>query len=60
MADRGYKAEVVRLGIPDEFIHHGTQEELWAICGFDVAAIVASVERILMVDITKTAGVQLG
>jgi 1-deoxy-D-xylulose-5-phosphate synthase len=60
MADRGYKAEVVRLGIPDEFIHHGTQEELWAICGFDVAAIVASVERILMVDLTKTAGVQLG
>ena len=60
MADRGYKAEVVRLGIPDEYIHHGTQEELWAACGFDVEAIVASVERILMVDITKTAGVQLG
>ncbi len=60
MADRGYKAEVVRLGIPDEYIHHGTQEELWATCGFDVAAIVASVERILMVDLTKTAGVQLG
>jgi 1-deoxy-D-xylulose-5-phosphate synthase len=60
MADRGYKAEVVRLGIPDEYIHHGTQEELWAACGFDVAAIVASVERILMVNITKTAGVQLG
>jgi 1-deoxy-D-xylulose-5-phosphate synthase len=60
MADRGYKAEVVRLGIPDEYIHHGTQEELWATCGFDVVAIVASVERILMVDLTKTAGVQLG
>jgi 1-deoxy-D-xylulose-5-phosphate synthase len=60
MADRGYKAEVVRLGIPDEYIHHGTQEELWATCGFDVAAIVSSVERILMVDLTKTAGVQLG
>jgi 1-deoxy-D-xylulose-5-phosphate synthase len=60
MADRGYKAEVVRLGIPDEYIHHGTQEELWATCGFDVAAIVASVERILMVDLTKTADVQLG
>jgi len=60
MSDRGYKAEVVRLGIPDEYIHHGTQEELWASCGFDDAAIVASVERILMVDLTKTAGVQLG
>ncbi len=60
MSDRGYKAEVVRLGIPDEYIHHGTQEELWATCGFDDAAIVASVERILMVDLTKTAGVQLG
>ena len=60
MADRGYKAEVVRLGIPDDYIHHGTQEELWAACGFDAASIAASVERLLMVENTKTASSQAG
>lgn len=60
MADRGYKAEVVRLGIPDEYIHHGTQEELWATCGFDTASIVETVERILMVESTKTSSSQAG
>ncbi|MEY3048566.1 MAG: hypothetical protein RL365_604 [Bacteroidota bacterium] len=60
MADRGYKAEVVRLGIPDEYIHHGTQEELWAACGFDAASILATVERLLMVENTKTAASQAG
>jgi 1-deoxy-D-xylulose-5-phosphate synthase len=60
MADRGYKAEVVRLGIPDDYIHHGTQEELWAACGFDAASIASSVERLLMVENTKTAASQAG
>jgi 1-deoxy-D-xylulose-5-phosphate synthase len=60
MADRGYKAEVVRLGIPDDYIHHGTQEELWAACGFDATSIAASVERLLMVENTKTATSQAG
>lgn len=39
MADQNYRAQVVRLGIPDRFIHHGTQEELWAECGFDAQGI---------------------
>jgi len=46
MVDRGYKADVIRLGIPDEYIHHGTQDELWAECGFDSNAIVQAVEKI--------------
>lgn len=54
MADRGYKAEVVRLGIPDDYIHHGTQEELWAECGFDAEAIAAAVEKMLLVRNTKS------
>ncbi|MEY3844426.1 MAG: hypothetical protein RL293_848, partial [Bacteroidota bacterium] len=33
MVDQKYQAEVVRLGIPDEYVHHGTQEELWSDCG---------------------------
>ena len=32
MADNGYQAQVKRLGIPDAFIEHGTQDELYAEC----------------------------
>ena len=47
MVDQKYQAEVVRLGIPDQYIHHGTQEELWADCGFDKASIVKTVKEML-------------
>jgi len=39
MADNGYQAQVVRLGIPDKVIEHGEQPELWAECGYDAASI---------------------
>jgi 1-deoxy-D-xylulose-5-phosphate synthase len=45
MVDQKYQAEVVRLGIPDEYVHHGTQEELWSDCGFDTQAIVKAVKE---------------
>lgn len=47
MADQNYSAQVVRLGIPDQYIHHGTQKELWADCGFDSKAIEETAERLL-------------
>jgi 1-deoxy-D-xylulose-5-phosphate synthase len=50
MVDQKYSAEVVRLGIPDKYIHHGTQEELWADCGFDSAAITKKVKEMLFID----------
>lgn len=40
MADHGYHAEVKRLGIPDRFIEHGTQDELYRECNFDTQAII--------------------
>ena len=46
MVDQKYQAEVVRLGIPDEYVHHGTQEELWSDCGFDAPAIVKAVTNL--------------
>jgi 1-deoxy-D-xylulose-5-phosphate synthase len=39
MADHNYSAQVKRLGIPDEYIEHGEQAELWAECGYDANAI---------------------
>lgn len=47
MVDQKYNAEVVRLGIPDEYIHHGTQEELWDDCGFNKAAIAKTACKML-------------
>ncbi|MCH2223605.1 MAG: 1-deoxy-D-xylulose-5-phosphate synthase [Crocinitomicaceae bacterium] len=47
MVDQQYTAELIRLGIPDVYIHHGTQKELWTDCGFDTKAIVAAVKKML-------------
>ncbi len=43
MADNGYSAQVTRLGIPDKYIEHGEQAELWRECQYDAQAIVATV-----------------
>jgi 1-deoxy-D-xylulose-5-phosphate synthase len=40
MAEHGYSAQVNRLGMPDKWIEHGEQKELYAECGFDAEAIV--------------------
>jgi 1-deoxy-D-xylulose-5-phosphate synthase len=45
MADQGYKAQVRRLGLPDRYVEHGTQAELYAESGYDAAAIVACAEE---------------
>ncbi len=45
MADHNYSAKVKRLGIPDEYIEHGEQAELWAECKYDADAIVEEVRR---------------
>ena len=47
MADQGYSSQIIRLGIPDKYIHHGTQEELWADCGFDKDAIFATAKKMI-------------
>jgi 1-deoxy-D-xylulose-5-phosphate synthase len=43
MADHQYKAQVVRLGIPDRFIGQGTVHELQKECGFDAEGIYKKV-----------------
>lgn len=47
MADKGYAAKVIRLGIPDSVIEHGTQLELHRECGFDPDGIAQTVRKIL-------------
>ncbi|MGE6220129.1 1-deoxy-D-xylulose-5-phosphate synthase [Nubsella zeaxanthinifaciens] len=53
MADNNYKANVIRLGIPDEVVEHGEQPELWALCGYDTAAIIAAVKKMAVSRPTK-------
>ncbi len=48
MADHNYKSEVKRLGIPDKWIEHGEQSELWDECGFDVKAIVETAKEMVL------------
>jgi 1-deoxy-D-xylulose-5-phosphate synthase len=60
MVDQKYQAEVIRLGIPDEYIHHGTQEELWADCGFDTKSIVATISQIFNLNQEKNLQQHIG
>ena len=53
MSDQKYNSEIVRLGIPDEYIHHGTQEELWEDCGFDKKAILKTIKKMLSISIVQ-------
>ena len=48
MSDNGYSAEIKRLGIPDYFVEHGTQEELIRECGFDAGSIAAAVREMVL------------
>jgi 1-deoxy-D-xylulose-5-phosphate synthase len=47
MADHHYQAHIVRLGIPDLFIEHGSQAQLYAECGFDEESILQQIEKLI-------------
>jgi 1-deoxy-D-xylulose-5-phosphate synthase len=50
MADKGYHAQVKRLGIPDEIIEHGEQIELHRECGFDPEGIADAVRSLSKIE----------
>lgn len=58
MADNGYQAQVKRLGVPDKYIEHGTQEELYKECGYDVDSIVKTVKEMVKVE-EKTGNISI-
>ena len=55
MNDNSYKAKIVRLGIPDKFVEHGTQEELYRDCGYDAEGIAKSVRNLVLSKIMTRA-----
>ncbi len=52
IADNNYNTKLVRLGIPDKFINHGTQEELINYCGYDTKALIDNVKKLYKSFIT--------
>lgn len=44
--DNGLSNQVIRLGIPDRFIDHGTQAELYRECGIDAEGIYSAAKKI--------------
>ena len=46
-ADHNFSPTVRRLGIPDKFIEHGSQDQLYAECFYDKEAIVETAEALV-------------
>jgi 1-deoxy-D-xylulose-5-phosphate synthase len=47
MAEHQYQATVVRLGIPDRLVEHGTLKELHKECGYDADGIASTARNLL-------------
>ena len=45
MADHGHHPSIVRLGLPDEFVEHGSVAELQALAGIDPESIYQAIIR---------------
>lgn len=52
MADHHYHPSVVRLGLPDHFVPHGTVEELRRLCGIDTESIAKAISQLYANDDT--------
>ena len=47
MMDHGYGPRIVRLGIDDRFVEHGTVAELKRICGYDAEGITKAIKDMM-------------
>ncbi|NLZ73546.1 MAG: 1-deoxy-D-xylulose-5-phosphate synthase, partial [Bacteroidales bacterium] len=46
-SENNYKPTLKSIGVPDEFIEHGTVEELYHICGMDKEAILKEIYNLV-------------
>ena len=53
--DNGFNTKVVRLGIPDRFVEHGTQQQLYKECGFDVDGIYQTAKDLVSKNVVGKA-----
>ena len=54
MAEHQYSCQLVRMGIPDRFIEHGSQDELYALCGFGPEAVLQKIIELVGAHKKKT------
>jgi 1-deoxy-D-xylulose-5-phosphate synthase len=47
-AEKNYKNNILRIALPDNFIDHGTQEELHKIIGIDPDGIVDKIKKLIL------------
>ncbi|MEP0861195.1 MAG: 1-deoxy-D-xylulose-5-phosphate synthase [Ignavibacterium sp.] len=52
-SDKNYKNDILRIGLPDKFVDHGTQEELHKMLGIDPDGIVNQVIHFIEVKKSK-------
>jgi 1-deoxy-D-xylulose-5-phosphate synthase len=45
--NKNYKNDISMIGLPDQFVEHGTQEELQHLLGIDPEGIAASVKEFI-------------
>ena len=55
MAENNYSAHVTRLGVPDKYIEHGTQSELYTECGYNTADIEKAIADMVTVGSKQMA-----
>jgi 1-deoxy-D-xylulose-5-phosphate synthase len=58
MNQHGYKPDVRMLGIPDRYVEHGKPEELHRECGYDAAAIAATLREIALSNTPAHTGMR--
>lgn len=56
MVDHGYSSKVVRLGVPDRIVEHGSQSELYRECEYDAEAIVKTATKMVSKKAHSIAG----
>lgn len=47
MADHGYAPHIRRIGIPDQFVEHGSVDELYHLCGMDEDAMLQAMLEVM-------------
>ncbi len=55
--DKNYKNNIRRLGLPDSFVEHGTQDELYAMLGIDAEGIYKNVKNFFEESNSHSEGV---
>ena len=47
MLDNGYAPHIIRLGIDDEFVEHGSVAQLKHLCGYDAEGILRAIKQLM-------------